>query len=242
MFKKLGNRMKSNYEDRTRFLLPRRTHTIIRCDGKSFRTYTKKFKRPFDDTFINAMNVAAQTLCKEAQGSLFAYVQSDEISVILCDYHQLNSEAWFDNNLQKITSVSASIVTAAFNAELLKTRSYDSANNFAVFDARTFTIPDKVEALNYFVWRQNDAIRNSVQVVAQSRFSDKQLYGKNLTTIKQMLADVNDPWENYSQGKRQGRLVRKVAGQKGFVVHDAPIFSTDMQDLLTLTSERSEQE
>src|ERR1700733_5003490 len=108
----LGARMKANYEDRTRYYLPRRTYTIIRIDGKAFSTYTKKMDRPFDLGFVRAMQETTKELCSKIPGTAFGYTQSDEISLLLTDFTTETTEAWFNGNIQKIVSVSASIVTA----------------------------------------------------------------------------------------------------------------------------------
>ena len=112
----LGNRMKDNYENRYRFSLTRRTPVIIRIDGKAFHTYTRGFEKPWDTILINTMLDTAWYLCTEIMGCKLAYIQSDEISLLLTDYDKLTSEAWFNNNLQKICSVSASMATMAFNS------------------------------------------------------------------------------------------------------------------------------
>lgn len=111
----LGDRMKDFYENRTRILLPRRTYTIIRIDGKAFHSYTKGLQRPFDYKFINDMDETAIYMCKNIQGSKFAFVQSDEISILLTDFDNQETDAWFDGNIQKMASVSASLATAKFN-------------------------------------------------------------------------------------------------------------------------------
>jgi hypothetical protein len=127
--------MKGQYEDRSRFMLPRRSYTIIRVDGKAFHSFTRHCEKPNDADLAQALDYAAAELCREAQGSCFAYVQSDEISVLLTDFALPTTEAWFDGNLQKIVSVSASVVTAAFAAD------YSDDERTAHFDARVFTIP-----------------------------------------------------------------------------------------------------
>jgi tRNA(His) 5'-end guanylyltransferase len=176
----LGDRMKGQYEDRYRFSLPRRTYTIIRCDGKSFHTYTRGCDKPYDDKLSAAMLTATIALCEAAQGSAFGYVQSDEISVLLTDFATIQTDAWFDGNVQKIASVSASIVTETFNA-------MHGWHGRAHFDARVFTIPDPVEVENYFIWRQQDATRNSISGLAQAHFSAKQLHGVNNAEMQEML-------------------------------------------------------
>src|SRR6185503_13990478 len=103
----LGDRMKRQYEDRTRVMLPRRTYTIIRVDGKAFHTFTRHCEKPNDKALAHALDGAARRLCEEAQGAQLAYLQSDEISVLLTDFMLPTTDAWFDGNLQKIVSVSA---------------------------------------------------------------------------------------------------------------------------------------
>jgi tRNA(His) 5'-end guanylyltransferase len=111
----LGNRMKENYENRTRISLPRRSYTVIRIDGKAFHTYTKGLNRPFDRRLIEDMNATAAYLCKNIMGAKLAYVQSDEISIVITDFEDISTQAWFDNNLQKMCSVAASMATSEFN-------------------------------------------------------------------------------------------------------------------------------
>ena len=106
----LSDRMKM-YEEVTRGKLPPRTYTLIRADGRSFSNFTKKFKRPFDDDFVNMMNQTAIALCEEIQGCKIGYVQSDEISIIMTDFDNDNTSSWFDGVVQKICSNSASIAT-----------------------------------------------------------------------------------------------------------------------------------
>ena len=111
----LGMRMKSNYEQITKFRLTRRTPVIIRLDGKAFHSFTRHFKRPFDLLLMDVMHNTMRYLCENIQGCVFGYTQSDEISLLLVDYKRLSSSAWFDNEVQKICSISASMATLAFN-------------------------------------------------------------------------------------------------------------------------------
>ena len=203
----LGERMKENYENRTRYLLPRRTYTILRLDGKAFHTYTKGLKRPFDADLIADMNNAIVAMLPQLQGVVFAYTQSDEISILLTDFEKETTSAWFDGNIQKIASVSASIITAEFNkirmigwmkGQRYQMREEDGTLNdnrvmsavdlpIAYFDSRVFTIPDRIEAMNYFRWRQQDCIRNSVSMVSQHFYSHKELHGKSQINMHDML-------------------------------------------------------
>ncbi len=192
----IGDRMKSNYENRYRIKLTRRTPVIIRLDGKAFHTLTKQCAKPFDTAFQALMTRTTQKLCDEIQGAKCAYVQSDEISILLTDFDRLTTDSWFDYNLQKMVSVSAGIASATFTtyASLIHKQ--------AIFDSRAFNIP-KEEVCNYFIWRQQDWVRNSLQMLAQSHYSHKQLQNKNHTDLHEMLykkgvnwADLESVWKN----------------------------------------------
>ena len=211
----LGDRIKGYYEGRTRISLPRRTNYIIRIDGKSFHSFAKKCVKPFDSLLMKAMDQTAITLCKEIQGAKMAYVQSDEISILFTDFDSIKTDCWFDGNIQKITSVSASIATKAFIEFMFSLSSEDRSNfnvkGLPVFDSRVFTIPEPMEVSNYFIWRQQDATRNSINMVAQSYFSHKELMGKSTSDVQDMLMlqkEVN--WNNFKSGEKRGRAIVKV--------------------------------
>lgn len=111
----LGTRMKTFYEEIPKTKLMRRVPVAIRIDGRSFHTFTRKFQKPFDEVLIKSMQDTMKYLCENIQGCVMGYTQSDEITLILVDYKKLTSDAWFDYEVQKMCSVSASIATMAFN-------------------------------------------------------------------------------------------------------------------------------
>ena len=208
--------MKGQYEDRTRYFVPRRTFTIIRLDGKAFHTYTRGLKKPFDHELSEDIDTAIMDMLPEIQGAAFAYTQSDEISVLVTDFALPTTSAWFDGNIQKMASVSASIMTARFNqyrlSRFVQRHSLDVLRNdapIAFFDSRVFTIPDRTEVMNYFIWRNQDASRNSVSMVAQSVFSHKKLQGVSTVGMKELLAKSDTPWESFPQSDRYGRIIVK---------------------------------
>ena len=210
----LGNRMKENFENRTRYLLPRRTYTILRLDGKAFHTYTKGLNRPFDSGLIADMDSAIVAMLPQLQGVVFAYTQSDEISILLTDFEKETTSAWFDGNLQKMCSVAASIITAEFNKYRMWRNDiiYDTLGSpfpfdkhrMAYFDCRVFTIPDRTEVMNMFRWRQQDCIRNSVSMVAQSNFSHKELQNKSQSDMHEMLHNKGVNWAtDFTDGEKK---------------------------------------
>jgi len=228
----LGDRMKAFYEDRTRYALPRRTHTIIRIDGKAFHTYTRGLARPFDEQFMQDMDATACFLCANMQGVRFAYVQSDEISVLLTDFEKPTTSAWFDGNVQKMVSISASLATAKFN-EL-------RPGKLAFFDSRVFSIPFVSEVENYFIWRQQDATRNSISNVAASLYTHKELNGKNNEQKQEMIFQKGLNWNNFPARCKRGRMVIKEpfeqrgATRSRWTVTDVPVFTQDRAFLAKL--------
>lgn len=209
----LGDRIKKFYENRTRYVLPRRTNTIIRIDGKAFKTFTQNFEKPFDITLSKAMDRTAKALCEGIQGAVMAYVQSDEITILLTDYKKLTTDAWFDGNIQKIVSVSASMATGYFNSYINYYRPDDS-RLMAFFDSRVFTIPDRGEVINSFIWRQQDAVRNSVSMLAQSLYSHKELMNKNQSEMQELCFQKGINWNNIDAGWKRGRMVIREMVEK----------------------------
>ena len=204
----LGDRMKENYENRAKTYLVRRMPVIIRLDGKAFHTFTKGLKKPYDEIFHNTMNATMKYLCENIQGCKLGYTQSDEITLLLTDYDTLDTDALFDNNVQKICSVSASMATMEFNQYLARAYKEFEENIYevwnvsdeemkycdtlrkklhsAMFDSRCFNIP-KEEVTNCFIWRQQDATRNAIQMLGQCNFPHKELQGKSCNDIQDML-------------------------------------------------------
>jgi tRNA(His) 5'-end guanylyltransferase len=190
----LGNRIKSNYENRCKTFLIHRMPVIIRLDGKAFHTFTRGCTKPFDENLSLCMTTTALKLCNEIQGCKCAYVQSDEISLLLTDFDKLTTDAWFDYNVQKMVSVSAAIASVGFSNTYSKVQELNdvvyyqgsySHHTYAYFDSRAFNIP-REEVCNYFVWRQKDWLRNSIQMLAQAHFSHKELQNCNTSQLNEM--------------------------------------------------------
>jgi len=208
MFDTLGDRIKENYENRCRYYLPRRCYMLLRLDGKAFHTWTRGLDYPFDVKFQELIDTSALLFCKEVQGTIFAYTQSDEISLLLIDFdpsgEKVGTDAWFDGNLQKICSVGASTFTSIFNehrSDFLIDRKP------AIFDCRAFTISDPIEVYNYFVWRQNDASRNSIQAAALSFYSHKECFKKGCNELQEMIWQKGQNWNDYPVRFKRGGFI-----------------------------------
>lgn len=216
----IGVRMKDFYEQIPKTKLMRRCPVAIRIDGKAFHTYTRHFKRPFDSVLMRAMQETMKYLCENIQGCVLGYTQSDEITLILVDYEKINSSAWFDYEVQKLCSVSASMATMRFNqvfARLVQEVKEEGTEDpkyikvldkacetGAMFDSRCFNIP-KEEVTNLVYWRQLDASRNSIQMVGHANFSQKQMHGKSTGDIQDMLMlEKNINWNDFPVACKRG--------------------------------------
>ena len=221
----LGDRMK-RYEYASRDYLTRRIPVVIRVDGKAFHTFTKGMKKPFDEVLATSMHETMRYLCKNIQGCVFGYTQSDEITLVLTDYATISTDAWFGYNVQKMCSIAASMATLAFNAAFFDTGSlaiqyydtiaspesvikenymvYADKFNQAMFDARVFSLPVD-EVCNCLIWRQQDATRNSIEAVGQANFSHRELHRKSCNEIQEMLwSQRSINWNDYPTYLKRG--------------------------------------
>jgi len=192
----MGDRMKTNYEFPSQQYLTRHVPVIIRVDGKSF--HGLPLEKPFDNKFITVMKNLAFSVLREIQGGVLAYAQSDEVSFLLWDWKQNSTSAWFDYRKSKLESITASLATRYFSDY------YGDQHN--VFDARAFNIPI-AEVPNYFIWRIRDWERNSLNMLAQSEYSQKQLNGKNKEQLHEMLHKKGINWASLSDELKNGTLV-----------------------------------
>lgn len=183
------------YEAATGNQLPPRMPIILRVDGRAFHTLTKRYEKPFDSKLIRVMDNVAKVLMKEISGAELAYVQSDEISILIHPYKRFNSQCWFGGKVQKMTSIAAAICSSVASLELEKLVQYD---------ARVFVLPES-DVSNYFLWRQNDWQRNSLQMLARSHFSHKELTGKNMSDMHEMLYSIGVNWAKLEDELKNGR-------------------------------------
>lgn len=233
-------RMK-DYESCADIQLPRRIPMLMRIDGKNFHTKTKRWKcqKPFDNGLTKAMQETALYLCSEVSGAGLAYTQSDEISIAVFDNRDIYSQPWLDKRIQKVSSITASFATKKFNFCLSEFFGISGFNELADFDCRVWVVPDIVEVINYFIWRQQDCTRNSIYSVAFSKYSSKQLLGKNSSEKQDMLMEVGINWNDYTTVEKRGTCIIKkpikIMGKSGVYVirnkwkidKDIPIFTKD---------------
>lgn len=213
---KLSDRMK-RYESSADITLPDRLPVIVRLDGNSFSKMTKRgeFKKPYDPRFVEAMKAGAVSVLKYCSGVQLAYVQSDEISLLLRNDQNINTDPFLGNRIQKLTSLLAAKVSVAFNKEMMK-QEFDTE---AVFDCRAFIVPEH-EVHNYFLWRQLDCFKNFVSSYAYWNLKGKygrkaaqnMLHGLSTEQRQELIynefgVNVND----IDDHRRRGQIIRKVS-------------------------------
>lgn len=246
----LGDRMK-RYEETAESVLMTRCPIVIRCDGKGFHNFVKKVgaKRPFDGDFCSAMSHAMMFAASQIEGCLFGYTQSDEITLILRNDQSLESEPWFGNRVQKMCSIVSSMVSVAFNKYY--------PNESAFFDTRVFAVPNLDEAMNCLIWRQQDAVKNSISSAAYfeigkefgQKTAHKQLHGLNQNQRQELLfqkTGIN--WNDYPIKFKRGMATykketetfivdgNKVVRKEWALDYEIPIFTQDRQFLVNILS------
>lgn len=201
-----------------------------------------------------SMQDTMKYLCQNIQGCVLGYTQSDEITLILVDYQTLTSGAWFDYEVQKMCSISASMATMAFNRAFKNNASEAKLDGLfdgradsegfkywetimkaiekgAMFDSRCFNIP-KEEVTNLIYWRQLDATRNSIQMVGQANFSHAQLQNKSCSDIQDMLMlqkGIN--WNDFPVECKRGTCCIKA--DEGWIVDkEIPIFKGEDREYI----------
>lgn len=215
-------------------LLPN-NYVIVMLDGHTFsRMVKKKYKLPFDANFMKYMDLTAKYILENVQGAKLAYVQSDEISILLTDFDTPVTDSYFGYRLCKLQSIIPSMAAAKFNQLVvlgeIHDRSYDNClfdsadtiyrisdaeeliKNYKPvdFDCKAWSVPSYQEAFNWFLYRQHDCVKNSKQQTAQTYLPHKALL--NLTTdeqIEKLIVEKNIDWAQYSDGEKYGRIIYK---------------------------------
>lgn len=235
----LANRMKYNYEQAFNYRVPLRMPVVVRIDGRAFHTFTKGFGKPFDGKLITNMQMVATRVLKEASHSVLAYGQSDEISFLFNNYEELETQMWLGGEIQKLASITAGIASACM------TRAYPE-KDLAVFDSRVFVLP-QAEVNNYFVWRQQDAERNSLSMLCQSLYSHKELIGKKRAEQHDLLFAKGQNWNDLATYKKRGWCIKKFPNGSYLVDQDIPIFKDNktyinelVYPLMTISDEETD--
>ena len=245
MIKDLDSRMK-NYEKK--YELPINLPVIIRLDGRCFHTLTHGMEKPFDNIFIDMMNTIGLKLCEEIQNCRLAFLQSDEISFLV--YNKIESTPWFGNELQKMCSISSSLAAAIGTKYIFENIPNKTRSNIS-FDSRAFIVPPK-EVVNYFLWRQQDWERNSLQMLARKYYSQSKMQNKSAEDMHEMLHEKGDNWNNLPTYLKRGRCIIKkeeivminndyfqggIVRKSWIVDVDIPIFKDNRDYILSILEE-----
>jgi tRNA(His) guanylyltransferase len=203
----LSDRMKSyeaQYDVRTIPMCP----VVARMDGRAFHTFTRGMERPFDVLLVSLMRKVTEGLVFETNARI-GYCQSDEISLVF-QQETPESEIYFDGRVLKMTSILASTATLLFN-RLLPEAFPAKVSAKPVFDARVMSVPSRAEACNYLIWREQDAVRNSIAMAAQAKFSHRELHGVDTKRMQEMLFQRHGiNWNDYESRYKRGSYFRRV--------------------------------
>ena len=223
------------YRSLTDYRIQGNNNILVMLDGKNFSTLIKNnFKKPFDDDFIDMMNKTAKFLCNSVQGVKFAYVQSDEISLLITDYDTPETDTPFGGRICKLQSILASLATSEFNKWFTLNKWYKycvSENKFsddarisisevddfitdmklAQFDCKVWTVPNQNDAYAWFLYRQLDCIKNSKQQTAQTYLPHKELLNHDADEqIKMTFEKTGIDWNDFNPKYKYGRFIFKV--------------------------------
>lgn len=213
------------YRSLTDYRLTPNSLILVMIDGKNFsRLIKNKFEKPFSDWFINAMNETAEHVAKQIQNCVGAYVQSDEITFLIKDNGLI--EMPFDGRLCKLLSIVPSLATSYFTKKMIEYDTLEQTKktcdiqseqeNFHmsmpdyVFDCKAWTVPNKNDAMAWFLYRQIDCVRNSKQQFCQTYLPHKMLNGLNTDEqVKLCLSETGHNWNEISYDKKYGRFLYK---------------------------------
>jgi tRNA(His) guanylyltransferase len=206
MFTEFDKRMKSYEKSETMRKFINGFPVIVRLDGKNFSKFTSGLKKPFDVDFSTVMINVLNKLVEE-YNCIVGYTQSDEITLIFEENNE-EKELIYGNRKHKFLSLISSKTTALFNWYKDKYL-LNKQNQLAIFDCRCFQVPNRMEAINNLIWREQDALRNSIISIARMHYSHTQLHKKNQKNMIDMILNKNDHVDNYPYYLRRGTYIKK---------------------------------
>jgi tRNA(His) 5'-end guanylyltransferase len=202
---KLDERMKLYEKERSYRMTPF-LPVLARIDGRSFSKFTRGMDRPFDFNMSLCMRETMQKLAEETN-ALLGYTQSDEITLLWYS-DDIKSQIWFDGKHSKMVSQAAALATLYFN-KYCSIYLPEYASKLPTFDARVWSVPNKEEAANVFVWREEDATRNSLSMAASHYYSHKELQNKNSRDMHDLLMKKGVNWNDYPHYFKRGSFVQR---------------------------------
>ena len=209
----LGDLMKS-YEARgTSAKAMKGLPLLARLDCRSFHSFTKGLKRPYDERLSKCMIETTKFLVEETHACV-GYTQSDEISLAWFVDAKGDSEYLFDGKFSKLNSVLAALASVKF-MKLILEHVPEKAMQTPVFDCRTWQVPTLDLAADAFLWREFDATKNSISMAAHAYFPHKSLQGLNGSEKQERLwAEKGINWNDYPIFFKRGTYVQRVAKER----------------------------
>jgi len=179
---------------------------FARLDGKNFSKFTKGLKKPFDDRLSYFMIDLTKYLVKETN-AIVSYTQSDEITLM---WYNLKNPAgiFYEGKVQKMVGELTALASVFFNKHLSE-RLPEKSETTPRFDARVWNVPSLEEAVNEFIWRERDCVKNSISMAAQSVYSHNALDGMNGSDKQDMLMEKGINWNDYPSYFKRGSYIRR---------------------------------
>jgi tRNA(His) guanylyltransferase len=186
---------------------------VARLDGKCFSGFTRGLARPYDQRLTDLM-VATTRYLVEQTGAKCGYTQSDEITLgwVARDFDQ---QIYFDGRIQKMASVMAAMASVFFVRRLAEAIP-EKADKSPLFDCRVWNVPNRVEGANAFLWREQDATKNSILMTAHSLFSHREMFEKNTKILQEMIYERGINWNDYPASFKRGTYVQRRTTTRAF--------------------------
>lgn len=189
----------------------------LRLDGNNFSKFTRGLGRPYDKRLSDLMVALTNYLVAET-GATIGYTQSDEISLV-CFSDNFKSQVYFDGRVQKVESILAAKASVFFNKHLADFLP-EKAEQSPVFDCRVWNVPNKAEAANVLLWREQDATRNSITMAAHEYYSHSQLFKKSTKEMQALLLEKDVNWNDYPAFFKRGSFIQKRKVLRKFSVDE----------------------
>lgn len=180
---------------------------LSRLDGRAFHTFTRDLARPYDPGFSTAMIETTRFLVRE-MNALVGYTQSDEITLAWFESSQSASDYEFAGRFQKLTSVLAGMASTRFY-QLVLEHLPSKRGATPHFDCRVWQVPTLADAAEVFVWREDDATKNSITMAAQAHYSDAELDEKSSGMKQELLWQKGINWNDYPPFFKRGTYLQR---------------------------------
>ena len=241
---KLKDRIES-YQVQTEYKLLNKLPVIICVNGRTFSKTTSLLDKPYSKPFAQCLASTALKLCSEIEGCIFAYQHNDEIILISRNDQSNDTLPWFDNKIQKISSIVSSIATLHFNQCVSNSDLNLLGDSY--FTTKVFTVPTIAEAINTIIYKQQQNFYNSVQFACfyellkkhDKNFIKEMLQGLSFDEKVSLLQQECDlDFNQYPSSYRRGiafykipKVINDIMKSKWFINDDLPIFTKDQSFL-----------